>query len=276
MTADSEVAIAVLLPDLLGTYSDAGNATVLAQRLRWRGVPARVVPVTATDVPPTTCELHVIGGGEDTAQEAAGRWLLRHPTLATTLLERSVTLAVCAGLQLLGRSVTDRSGLARPGLGLLDLTTRPGPRRQIGEAVAQSAIPGVGALAGFHNHRGVSLLGPEVTPLAHVVRGPSNHPDTLAEGAMTPDRSRTGVRPGIVATYLHGPVLARNPALADHLLERALGAPLPDLDPALVPDLEHLRRTYLGPGGASAGPVPARRRWWIGSGAPRGAGTTAR
>ncbi len=250
MGADSRVEIAILLPDVLGTYSDAGNATVLAQRLAWRGIDARVIAVTASDAPPTSCELYLLGGGEDTAQHTAAEWLHRHPDLATTLAERAVTLAVCAGLQLLGHATTDLAGRSRPGLGLLDLTTRPGASRQVGESVSTSALPGVGALTGFHNHRGVSLLGSHARPLARTEHGPSNHPDTTVEGALTPtvDLAGRGPSPGIVATYLHGPVLARNPALADHLLTRALGGPLPDLDPARLADLPALRRAYLGPG----------------------------
>lgn len=239
MPADTEIAIAVLLPDLLGTYSDGGNAAVLVQRLRWRGIAARTVLVTAADSPPRDCDLYLIGGGEDTAQHAAARWLLRHRHLPTTLLDRAVTLAVCAGLQLLGRSITDLDGQSRPGLGVLDLTTRPGPNRQIGESVSRCSIPGVGRLTGFHNHRGVTLLGPDTRTLADTERGPSNHPDTTAEGAL-----RTSGRAGIVATYLHGPALARNPALADHLLTCAVGAPLPELDPARLPDMSSLRRSY--------------------------------
>ena len=254
MPIDTEIAIAVLLPDLLGTYSDSGNAAVLAKRLRWRGIAARTVPVTATDSPPHDCDLYLIGGGEDNAQHAAGRWLLRHPHLSTVLLDRAVTFAVCAGLQLLGRSVTGLDGLSRPGLGLLDLTTRPGPRRQIGESVSRCSIPGVGRLTGFHNHRGVTRLGPTARALADTESGPSNHPDATTEGAL----ATSGPHAGIVATYLHGPVLARNPALADHLLVRAVGGPLPELDPGRLPDMPHLRGSYLVEA-SSATARPSRR-----------------
>lgn len=256
MRADSEVGIAVLLPDVLGTYSDAGNATVLAQRLRWRGIPSRVVEVTTSQRPPEGCELYVLGGGEDTAQQAAAAWLRRHPGLITTLADRAVTLAVCAGLQLLGRSTTDLAGLAHEGLGILDLTTRPASQRLVGESVSRCTLPGVGLLTGFHNHRGVSILGPGATPLARTDRWPANRPghgeDRGAagageEGALTPSAPARpgGLVPGVVATYLHGPVLARNPALADHLLARAVGRALPELDPGLLRDLPALRRTYL-------------------------------
>ena len=244
--ADDAVGIAVLLPDLLGTYSDVGNATVLVQRLRWRGLGARVVEVTSADIPPTTCDLYVLGGGENTAQAAAARWLRAHPALVGTLSAHAVTLAVCAGLQLLGHATTGTDGLSRAGLGLLDVTTRPGAHRAVGESVAVSTLPGVGVLTGFHNHRGTSLLGSSASPLAHVASGPANHPADDAEGALGGPGDRAHDGPGVVATYLHGPVLARNPALADHLLARVVGHPLPDLDPDRLTDMPALRRAYLG------------------------------
>jgi lipid II isoglutaminyl synthase (glutamine-hydrolysing) len=244
---ESAVTVAVLLPDVLGTYSDAGNAVVLAQRLRWRGVEAEVIEVTADTIPPVDCELYVIGGGEDTAQFFAAAWLAGHRRLRVTLAERAVGLAVCAGLQIFGNVMTDPAGNEHAGLGLLDLSTHPGPRRTVGESVSTSTLPGVGRLTGFHNHRGVSTLGPGALPFAHTNRGPANHPDTRIEGAVTPGMLQPGAdpAPGIVATYLHGPVLARNPILADHLLARALGDSLPPLDPDRLPDMPALRATYL-------------------------------
>ncbi len=247
MSARSTVTVAVLLPDVLGTYSDAGNAVVLAQRLRWRGVEAEVIDVTADSSPPVDCELYVVGGGEDTAQYFAAAWLSRHRRLCVTLAERAVSLAVCAGLQIFGNVVTDRAGDEHAGLGLLDLSTRPGAKRTVGESVSTSTLPGVGRVTGFHNHGGVSTLGPGAQPFAYTERGPANRPDTRIEGAVTPQTSQPGggPAPGVVATYLHGPVLARNPALADHLLARALGGPLPPLDPEYLPDMPALRATYV-------------------------------
>jgi CobQ-like glutamine amidotransferase family enzyme len=244
---ESSVAIAVLLPDVLGTYSDAGNAVVLAQRLRWRGVEADVVEVTADTDPPIGCDLYVIGGGEDAAQYVAAEWLARHRRLQVALAERAVSLAVCAGLQIFGHVMTDAAGEEHTGLGLLDLSTRPGAARTVGESVSSSTLPGVGRVTGFHNHCGVSTLGPGALPFAHTDHGPANHPDTRVEGAVTPTMAEPGTTPvaGIVATYLHGPVLARNPALADHLLTRALGGPLPLLDPDRLPDMLTLRAAYL-------------------------------
>jgi CobQ-like glutamine amidotransferase family enzyme len=236
----SAVGIAVLLPDLLGTYSDRGNAEVLAQRLRWRGIGVDVHTVTVAETPPTGCDLYLLGGGEDAGQRAAARWLRGHPRLRTALTGHAVTLAVCAGMQLLGDSLADRDGSRYPGLGVLDLRTTAGPRRAVGEVVAHAALPDVGVLTGFANHGGATTLGADTTPFAHVVHGPGNRPGHHDDGALTDP----GEGPGVVATYLHGPVLARNPELADHLLRRAVGS-LPSLDPGRVPEQALLRRGYL-------------------------------
>lgn len=246
MSPGSSVSIAVLLPDVLGTYSDAGNATVLAQRLRWRGIDAEIVDVTASGAPPTGCSLYLLGGGEDTAQFFAARWLREHPGLLAAMDERAVTLAVCAGLQLLGHHMVDRQGEEHPGAGLLDLTTRPSSPRAVGETVAMSRVPGIGLLTGFANHGGATELGPDTPPLADVRSGPPNAPTEPVDGAVGPaSRGAPPAGPGIVGTYLHGPVLARNPALADHLLARAVGHDLPPLDADRLPDLDALREQYL-------------------------------
>ncbi|MDQ1662367.1 MAG: hypothetical protein QOJ68_2347 [Blastococcus sp.] len=239
----SRLRIGVLLPEVLGTYSDAGSATVLAQRARWRGIEAEVLQVAADQTPPAECDIYVLGGGEDVAQQFAASWLRRFPALMHALDGSAVTLAVCAGMQILGTTITDVQGKRHAGLGLLDLATSPGRRRAVGEIVSQCEMPGVGLLTGFENHLGVSTLGSGAAPLGHVLAGTGNgNPDrrgVRVDGAVT-DR--------IVATYLHGPVLARNPALADELLRRVIGRRLPELE---VPDQAALRRTYLSTVGRS-------------------------
>lgn len=234
--------IVSLFPTLLGTYGDGGNAVVLAQRCRWRGIAAEVVAVDVGDVVPETGDVYVMGGGEDGAQMAAAEALgvdrLNGTPLSRALSAGAQLLAVCAGLQLIGDSFTAASGAVTPGLGLLDLTTRRLPKRAVGELLAK-ADPSLGLppLSGFENHGGHTLLGPTVQPLARVVRGVGNGPpldgDTRGEGALSDH---------IVATYLHGPVLARNPHLADLLLARALGRRLQDLPELDVPEHDALRR----------------------------------
>lgn len=249
MTAP-ELTIAVLLPEVLGTYSDAGNAVVLAHRARRRGIPAEILHVPADTRPPAGCDIYLLGGGEDTAQGFAAAWLARHHALLHAMEHTAQTLAVCAGLQILGHTMLDRHGRERPGLGLLDLATAPGRRRAVGEIITRCELPGVGLLTGFENHAGTSIGGPGHHPLGRVRTGTGNG-DRAPRGA----RPEGAVTDRILATYLHGPVLARNPALADHLLHRATGLPpddpgLPPADPELTglpdpADLAELRRSYL-------------------------------
>jgi len=231
------LAIVVLLPDVLGTYSDAGNAVVLAERARRREVAAEVHTVKITDSPPRTADIYLLGGGEDTAQLTAARWLVRH-RMRDELAEHRVVLAVCAGLQLLGTAMTDRSGHTYDGAGVLDITTAAGARRAVGEVIATATEQAIGTLTGFENHQGRTTLGPDARPLAFLERGVGN-------GVPHAGRAVEGVQAGsVIGTYLHGPVLARNPTLADHLLTLATGLDLPPLE---LPDQEPMRRGYLQP-----------------------------
>lgn len=239
MSGESAVRIAALLPEVLGTYSDGGNVIVLAQRLRWRGLPVEVRAITADRSPPTGFDLYHLGGGEDEAQMFAAAWLRRHPQLCATLRERATTLVVCAGLQVLGSWLQDSAGHRHDGAGVLDLSTEPGRRRAVGEVVSSCAIDGVGELTGFENHRGITTLGAGVTPLARVVRGRGNGTPDGGDGVLTPT---------VIGTYLHGPVLARNPALADAVLARVVGRSLAPLD---LPDQASVRAARLGRGRAA-------------------------
>ena len=209
---------------MLGTYGDGGNVHVLHHRLSWRGIPSEVVPIPLGTPVPTGIDLLILGGGEDDAQSRVAADLARF--LPPVLASGTVVFAVCAGLQLLGHSFETASGSTVAGAGVLDLTTTAGQRRAIGEVVALPADPELPMLTGFVNHGGMTLLGDAARPFARVRRGPTNHPLSRDDGA---------VQGSIVATYLHGPVLARNPALADHLLERSTGLqlePLPDREVA--------------------------------------------
>jgi len=229
---DSVVRIALLYPELLGTYGDGGNATIVAQRLRWRGIPTEVVEVTADDAVPDTCDLYVLGGGEDGPQVEACRQLATSGVLARRVDEGAVVFAVCAGMQLVGTAFPGPDGRPVEGLGLLDCTTeRTGEQRAVGELLV-TAHPslGIGELTGFENHAGRTRVGPGAHPLGTVEAGVGNGsvgraPDgTPTEGAVSTQRR-------VVGTYLHGPALARNPELADLLARWVVGDDLPPLDP---------------------------------------------
>jgi CobQ-like glutamine amidotransferase family enzyme len=217
--------VAVLCADLLGTYGDGGNGVVLARRAAWRGVECELIEATARDgVPPA--DLYCLGGGEDGPQVRAAEALIAEGSLGQRVAEGAVVLAVCAGFQIAGLSFPDGRGEDHEGLGLLDVVTRKGSgQRCVGEVVVRpddSALD-LPALSGFENHSGITELRSGALALGEVVVGVGNGAGPPWEGAR---------RGSVVGTYLHGPVLARNPALADLLLEWALGAtgPLAPLD----------------------------------------------
>ena len=228
MPRDSAVSIVVLYPELLGTYGDWGNAVVLAQRLRWRGVDADVVQVGAGDDIPASADLYVMGGGEDGPQALAARELRESGALHSAVDRGAVVFGVCAGIQILGHTFANPDGSPNEGLGLLDCRTVRGTgRRRIGELMAEPLVDGLPTLTGFENHGAVTHLGPGARPLGRVVAG-SGNADDGSEGAVTGR---------IVATYMHGPALARNPALADLLLSWVVG----DLTPLDDAEVNNLR-----------------------------------
>ncbi len=226
---DSAVRIALLFPELLGTYGDGGNAVVLTQRLRWRGIDAELVRVPVVDPVPASCDVYVLGGGEDAPQTLATE-RLADGGLQTAVDAGSVVFAVCAGFQILGRSFTGADGAQQPGLGVLDCMTRPKGSRQIGELVVQPTALDLPRLTGFENHGGITELGTDATPLGSVLVGSGNGTGGV-EGVLTGK---------VVGTYLHGPALARNPALADLLLSWVVGA-LDPIDDAVVDELRQQR-----------------------------------
>lgn len=252
--SSSRLQVAVLFPELLGTYGDGGNVLVLQRRMAWHGLAGDVVPVGLGQPVPEGCDLYLLGGGEDRAQAVALAALHHSPGLQRAAGRGVPVLAVCAGLQLLGHSLTDRSGTVTAGLGLLDLTTALGSPRLVGDvAAAPDPRLGLPMLVGFANHAGRTRLGPDADPLGRVLRGPGNEPAARRPPLRTrgTGSSEGALQGSIVATYLHGPVLARNPALADLLLGRAAGRTLPPLE--LEQD-RVLRRELLLPR-----PAPARR-----------------
>lgn len=231
------VRIVSVFPDLLGTYGDGGNVRVLEQRLRMRGRAVEVVSVPLTAQVPDDGDLYVLGGGEDDAQVLALE-ALRGSGLTRAVARGAHVLAVCAGLQLLGRAFTGADQVEHEGLGLLDVVTTRLPSRVVGEVVGNYAsgldLP---QLNGFSNHGGGTSLGPSARPLATTTRGMGNDGTaTSTEGA---------VQGTVVASYLHGPLLARNPALADWLLGRVLGQELESL-PAGPPEALQAERTAVG------------------------------
>lgn len=219
MNTTMELRIAHIYPDLLNLYGDRGNLMTLAGRAQWRGITVRIDELRLGDpLRPGTHDLYFIGGGEDRQQKLAADDLrgvkaeaLRHAAAAG-----AVVLAVCGGYQLLGHYYRPSDGEDLNGLGLLDLTTEhPGPRapRLIGNIVIRSPLLGGATLVGFENHGGRTRLGAGARPLGDVVSGFGNNGTDRTEGAVAGH---------VYGTYLHGPLLPKNPRFADHLITEAL------------------------------------------------------
>ena len=237
----ARVEVVLVYQSLLGIYGDRGNATVLARRLAWRGFDAVLTVVEPGDPLPDTGHVYLLGGGEDAAQVSAVRALRADGGLHRAVDRGAVVFAVCAGYQIVGRSFTvaDGSGPGASdqvveGLGLLDVTTTRGPVRAVGEILSRwrGRDGDDGLLSGFENHGGYTRLGPGAEPLADVESGVGNCGDGT-EGAVSGT---------VIGTYPHGPVLARNPALADHLLQLALRT---ELAPLHRPEIDELRAQRL-------------------------------
>ena len=206
-------------PDLLSTYGDHGNLLVLERRARLRGLPVESVIVNADQPVPRQGDIYLMGGGEDLPQILAARRLRADGGLKAAAERGAVVFAVCAGYQLLGVEFGGEDGQPLPGLEILSIRSGRGERRGVGEILADvDRSLGVPRLTGFENHQGVTRLGPGVSPLARVVVGVGNGDGT--EGAYAGR---------VLGTYLHGPALVRNPALADLLLSWAAGT-LPPLN----------------------------------------------
>jgi CobQ-like glutamine amidotransferase family enzyme len=231
-----KIVVGHLYPDYLNIYADRGNIAVLARRAGWRGHDLDVGTISVGEtVRPGEHDLLYVGGGQDREQALVAEDLsAKAEGMREAVAGGAALLAVCGGYQLLGRSYRDFHGADLPGIGLFPLETVAGDTRMIGDVLLECELePGVRrTLAGFENHAGRTKLDSGAEPLGRVVAGFGNDGESGWEGC------RVGRALG---TYLHGPLLPRNPWLADWLLAQALAHRLgepPVLEP-LTDELEH-------------------------------------
>ena len=200
--------------ELMGTYGDRGNADILKFRASIAGIRSSVTDISYSQVIPRTADIYLLGGAEDAAQVLSHAALAKSKALNSAVAKGAVVLAVCAGFQIIGNSFVANDE-RYSGLGLLDVQTSAGKKRLVGDIAIESEFFDAN-LTGFENHSGITTLGKSVMPLGKVVVGNGN-------GVADVDGAVFG---NVFGTYLHGPVLARNPEFADLLLERAAGEPI--------------------------------------------------
>jgi hypothetical protein len=224
------IRVAHLYPDYLNIYADRGNIAVLTARASWRGHELDVTEVGMHDaIVPGAHDLYYLGGGQDREQLlVAGDLAAKAELLKEAAAGGAAFLAVCGGYQLLGRGYRGFHGEDMPGVGLLPLETVAGDTRMIGNVLLECELePGMRrTLAGFENHAGRTKLDAGAEPLGRVVSGFGNDGESGDEGC------RAG---RAVGTYLHGPLLPRNPWLADWILAQALAHRTGGEPPELAP-----------------------------------------
>src|SRR6202049_775728 len=214
----STLRIAHLYADEMNIYGDRGNILTLLKRAEWRGIAVEVRAIGRGPAPDLSdIDLIFWGGGQDRDQELVFTDAAQHKVgaIRAAIDGGAVVLAVCGGYQLLGEYYVTADGKKLPGLGLVDLHTVPGPKRNIGNIVIETSDLGLTppALVGFENHSGKTYLGPGLQPLGRVLRGAGNNGEDGFEGVASGN---------IFGTYLHGSLLPKNPHLADLLITRAL------------------------------------------------------
>lgn len=208
------ITIVHLYPDLLNMYSDMGNIVCLQKRCQWRGIEAKILPVSLNQsFVGKKYDLLYSGGGQDRYQAVLCRDLLRKkPSLKQAALQGMPILTTCASFQLFGHYFKSKEGQIMPGIGIFDAYTVGSDIRKIGNiAVKTDFLPN--NLVGFENHSGNTYLKGETKPLGKVIKGFGNNGEDGFEGAIYKN---------VIGSYLHGPILPKNPHLCDWLLTKAL------------------------------------------------------
>ncbi len=231
MAKERSLRIAHLYPELLNLYGDSGNMLVLRKRLEWRQMACHVDEVHVGQLPSLAhADIVFVGGGSDREQRIVCDSLQSARTeLAAFVEDGGVLVAVCGGYQLLGHSYTMGDEEVK-GLSLVDLYTTRGSPRLVGNVVVKSRISSQ-PIVGYENHGGRTHLGAGVEPLGKVLGGYGNNGESGEEGCLYKN---------VLGTYVHGPLLPKNPGVADWILSRALERKYGDAELEPLDDTEEL------------------------------------
>ena len=213
------ITIIQLYPKDMNLYGDWGNTLVLKKRLEWRGFRVEIIdhnPGDATDF--STGDIFVGGGGQDAGQLAIQDDLLSRGEELKNLASNGVPmLLICGMYQLFGRQFVTNDGSVIRGIGVLPVETTAGEERLIGNITLESEQ--FGTIVGYENHSGQTFLDDTVQPLGKVVRGAGNNTTDGTEGVRFNN---------VIATYLHGSLLPKNPTIADFLIAKAFDLTVPN------------------------------------------------
>jgi len=211
-----DLKICHLYPDLMNLYGDRGNVLVLQSRCRWRSIDVSISYVRRGDpFFPAEWDLVFMGGGQDRQQRVISDDLQKKREALISAAEMGVVmLVICGGYQLFGHTYENSEGKRFEGLGIFDVHTVADEERITGNVVIKSSQLNPQTVVGFENHSGRTFLGKNASPFGSVITGHGNNGEDSTEGC---------VYRNVFGSYLHGPLLPKNPHLADLLIQRALG-----------------------------------------------------
>lgn len=210
----------------MNIYGDHGNVLVIKRRLEWHGYDVKVIEYNPGDAFPSEVDIILGGGGQDSGQDKIMEDLLKIGSRLQKLADDGVPMLMVCGLyQLFGKFFKTQDGHIIKGISLLDVQTYAGNERLIGNTITESSE--FGELIGYENHSGQTFLGPDAAPLAKVLRGAGNNGQDDTEGARYKN---------VIGTYLHGPILPKNPELADFLIEQAVIRKYGEFVPTVIDD----------------------------------------
>jgi CobQ-like glutamine amidotransferase family enzyme len=206
-----------LYPTLMSVAADRGNLYSIEKRCKWRGISTEVEQIFVRQTPDfTKYDLILFHGGADREMEIASKDIqAKAASLQEAADSNTVFLSVCAGYQLLGHYYKPFQGPELKGVGLIDLYTEGGGTRFMTHMALECDLDDAGTqtLVGYENHSGRTYLGPKAKPLGKVLAGWGNNGKDSGEGARYKN---------VFGTYLHGPLLPKNPKFTDFLIQRSL------------------------------------------------------
>ena len=206
-----ELSIVHLYPKEMNIYGDTGNRLALQKRAQWRSIEVTTHLIGIGDTLPADVDIVIGGGGQDAGQGIIQDDLQRKAPQLRALAEKGVVmLMICGMYQLFGRSFITHTGEVIKGIGVLPLETHGGDTRMIGNTTYDTPY---GEVVGYENHSGVTVLDDTTQAFGTVIRGDGNNGQDGTEGCRVAN---------VLGTYSHGPVLVKNPQLADGLLLLAL------------------------------------------------------
>ncbi len=226
MSASKTVRLLQLYPNDMNIYGDWGNTLTLKRRLEWHGYQVDLVDYNPGDSFPEDIDLIVGGGGQDSGQMTIHADLLAIGHKLKQLADDDVPMLMVCGLyQLFGKSFRTSGGQTITGIGLFDCQTQASGQRLIGNTVTKSQQ--FGTIIGYENHSGLTYLGPNTAAFGKLIKGAGNNGQDDTEGAIYRQ---------VIGTYLHGPLLPKNPQIADWLIEKAVIRKYGDFTPNIIND----------------------------------------